>query len=150
LGKIKVKFAKDEEWLELVRQGRCPECLDQPNTQNRRLLKKGIKRECSQGHLTIYGNPEYVAYQRIYPNKSSDGCHNCTNREITYDKKHDEIICTNQNCTDHGMVLSGPPQFIPPGRWVEYPQGNRFDYSDVDKTYSPYEDDRCDYGDYIE
>lgn len=47
------------------------------------------------------------------------------------------------------MVLSGPPQQIGPSRWVNYPLGNRYDYGDVDKTYSPYEDDRCDYGDHV-
>ncbi len=133
--------------MQLVREGLCPECLDQHNPKTRKLLKKGIKRECSQGHLEIYGNPEYLAYfcvQKKQKIKKVDGCPGCGGRAVTYDKKHDEIICD-----DCGLVLSGPPHEIRPGKWVNYPWGNRFDYSDVNATYTPYEDDQCDYGTYI-
>lgn len=133
--------------MQLVREGLCPECLNQYNPRNRRLLKKGIKRECSQGHLIIYGNPLYLAYYRIEKKKEEKkvtGCLKCGGQAVTYDKKHDEIFCD-----DCGLVLSGPPQWIPPARWVNYPMGNRYDYADIDATYTPYETDRCDYGDYI-
>jgi hypothetical protein len=138
--------------LQLILDGLCPECLNQHNPRKRRLFKKGIKRECSQGHLTIYGNPQYLAYFRVQEKEqknSSGDCQTCKNMAIAYDKKHDELICTNLNCEHNGMVLAGPPQEIGPGRWVNHPLGNLYDYADVDKTYSPYEDDRCDYGDYI-
>ena len=149
LAKRKFKFAKDEEWLELVNQGLCPVCLDQHNPRNRLLFKKGIKRECGQGHLEIYGNPEYLAYYRIKEKKKENNvCRTCSHKIVEYDKKHDEMICINSNCKSRGTVLSGPPQEHH-GHWVRYPLGVRFDYSDVDATYSSYEDDRCDYGDYI-
>jgi ribosomal protein S27AE len=143
-----VKFAEDPEWLQLVRDGYCPECLDQFNPKSRKLFKKGIKRECSQGHLILYGNPLYLAYYRVEKKKEKKkvtGCPKCGGQAVTYDKKHDEIFCD-----DCGLVLSGPPQWIPPARWVNYPMGNRYDYADIDATYTPYETDRCDYGDYIE
>ncbi len=134
--------------MQLVRDGYCPECLDQFNPKSRKLFKKGIKRECSQGHLVIYGNPLYLAYYRVEKKKEKKkvtGCPKCGGQAVTYDKKHDEIFCD-----DCGLVLSGPPQWIPPARWVNYPMGNRYDYADIDATYTPYETDRCDYGDYIE
>lgn len=118
----------------------CPECLDQYNPQRNKLIKKGIKRECSQGHLEIHGNPEYIAYFRLQNEDKKEyktGCPGCGGRAVTYDKKHDELFC--DSC---GLVLSGPPHAIGPGSWVKYPWGNRFDYSDVNATYSPYEEDR--------
>jgi len=113
------KFDQDLEWLELVREWLCPECLEQHNPRTRRLLKRGIKRECSQGHLTIYGNPEYLAYYRVPKKKKLkkvEGCPRYGGRAVTYDKKHDEIFCD-----DCGLVLSGPPHEIRPGKWVKYP-----------------------------
>ena len=123
--------------------------MKQLNPRNRRLIKKGIKRECSQGHLEIYGNPEYLTYVKISEKLIVKNCRDCKDKIIDFDKKHDELICVNFNCEHCGVVLSGPPQQIGPGRWVNYPLGNRYDYGDVVKTYTPYEDDRCDYGDYI-
>lgn len=131
--------------MQLVREGVCPECLNQHNPRNRRLLKKGIKRECSQGHLEIYGNPEYVAYYQI-PEKKEDkvkNCRDCKDKIIDFDKKHDELICVNIDCDRCGMVLSGPPQQIGPRRWVNYPWGNRFD----DATYDSH--DAVDYGTFV-
>lgn len=126
--------------MELVRNGICPECLDQSNSRTRRLFKKGIKRECSQGHLTIYGNPEFIAYAKIEKKKRKkkvDSCPACGGRVVYYDKKHDELLC------ECGVVLSGPPHETH-GRWVKYPMGTRFDYSDIDATYNPH--DEVDYG----
>ncbi len=140
------KFAEDPEWLELVLSNICPVCFEEFNPRQQKLIKKGIKRECSQGHLIIYGNPQFVNYFKIEkkkPYKHVEGCPRCGGRAVTYDKKHDEIFC--DSC---GLVLSGPPQEIGPGSWVNYPWGNRFDYSDIDATYSPYEDN-VDYGTYV-
>lgn len=131
--------------MELVRNGICPECLDQPNPRTRKLFKNGIKRECSQGHLTIYGNPEYLAYYRIEKKekkKKIEGCPECGGRAVSYDKKHDEVVC--DWC---GLVFSGPPHETH-NRWVKYPLGNRYDYSDIDATYNPLEDE-VEYGTHV-
>lgn len=66
----------------------------------------------------------------------------CGGRAVTYDKKHDELFCD-----DCGLVLSGPPHALHSGHWVNYPMGNRFDYSDVDATYNPH--DEVDYGTFV-
>lgn len=127
--------------MQLVHEGLCPECLDQHNPRNRRLLKKGIKRECSQGHLIIYGNPEYVAYYRVEEENSDEKkktCRNCDDKLTFYDKKHDELVCVQFNCENAGTVLSGPPHESH-GRWVKYPHGNRFDFTDIDATYDPHD-----------
>jgi len=131
-----------------VKDGLCPECLYQYNPRTRKLSQNGIKRECSQGHLTIYGNPEYLAYYRVKKKKEKKkkvtGCPKCGGRAVNYDQKHDEI-----SCDDCGLILSGPPHPIVPGRWVNYPMGNKYDYSDIDSTYSSYEEDRVDYGTHV-
>lgn len=121
-------------------------CLHEFNPKQQKLIQNGIKRECSRGHLVIYGNPQFVNYFKIRnkkPQKYVEGCPECGSRIVDYDKKHDELVC------ECGLVLSGPPHWIPPARWVKYPMGNKYDYSDIDKTYSSYEEDRVDYGTYV-
>lgn len=128
------KFEQAIEWLKNIREGICPEC-------SRKLEKRGSKRECSQGHLTVYGNPEYVAYHKIHDTdkKQENRCETCKKKVVSFDRKHDELVCVNTTCEDYGMVLSGPPHSVGYGRWVKYPLGNRYNYEDVDETYSPYE-----------
>ena len=114
-------YEYDKDWLKTVLNLTCPECLT-------KMVHKGIKRQCPNNDLTVYGNPILLAYTektltkpRITKHKSGI-CPECfkegkTYNNVLHDPKHAQRVCG-----ECGLVLSGPPQC-----GVEYPWGNDYD-----------------------
>lgn len=85
-------YIYDKEWLKTVLQRKCPSC-------NEALIKKGIKRECSENtnHLILYGNPISSAYnvkvQGTTPIEYYGHCIECFQPTFR-DYDRGEIICS--------------------------------------------------------
>lgn len=98
------KYIYDKTWLQTILTNTCPTC-------NKTLTRKGIKRQCPQNHITIYGNPILVAYKKkeqinTLPNRIQyTHCPECGSTQFIEDQDRHETIC---KC---GLVLAGPPQY---------------------------------------
>lgn len=63
-----IKFKHDEEWLERVLAGLCPECEDlyQRSGYKGVIVEKGNYRKCTRCSLQIYGDLKSLAYTRVH------------------------------------------------------------------------------------
>jgi hypothetical protein len=113
-----MKYEEDPDWIDKINENQCPYCEED-------FQHVGIKRECGNCGLVIYGNPLYLMYQlklKKETKKPKDWIDLCTHSEIFYDDIRSENVCL-----DCGLLLSGVPHYVCGDVRINYPEGYIFE-----------------------
>lgn len=115
----KFEYSYDKEYFKSINDKVCPECESGLN-------KKGIKTNCTNCTLIIYGNPELISYNITPIQKKrepvKDWIDSCTHDDIFYDDIRSEVSC--KIC---GLVIAGRPHYVAGSLKVEFPEGYIFE-----------------------
>jgi|GEM_PF-3364138 len=115
------KYQWDEDWIKTVKAGYCPDC-------KKPFIHRAIIWTCPHCGLYLKGAAGALSYTLKELTKEDpkverkDKCPECGSTVFEHDFKHDETIC--RGC---GLVLDGPPGFIPENIKLNYPFGYNFD-----------------------
>lgn len=112
-----MKYEEDPDWMDKINENQCPYCETD-------FIKVGIKRECENCDLVIYGNPSYLIYkQRLKEVKVvKDWIDNCDHAKVFYDD-----IRSENSCLKCGLVLAGIPHYVCGDVRINYPEGYIFE-----------------------